>query len=60
MWFSVGVDRVGRAVEIDMVRGFLLRVVTGLVWIQIGWFGGGVVIDDCGAVEVGVAGVVVC
>ena len=35
-------------------------VVTGLVWIQIGWFGGGVVIDDCGAVEVGVAVVVVC
>ena len=31
-------------------------VVTGLVWIQIGWFGGGgVVIDDGGAMEVGVA-----
>ena len=29
-------------------------VVTGLVWIRIGWFGGGVVIDDSGAVEVGV------
>ena len=27
-------------------------VMTGLVWIRIGWFGGGVVIDDGGAVEV--------
>ena len=29
-------------------------VMTGLVWIWIGWFGGVVVIDDSGAVEVGV------
>ena len=30
-------------------------VVTRLVWIRIGWFGGGVVIDDGGVKEVGVA-----
>ena len=29
-------------------------VMTGLVWICFGWFGGVVVIDDSGAVEVGV------
>ena len=36
-----------RAVEIEWV-------VTRSVWIRIGWFGGGMVIDDGGAMEVGV------
>ena len=43
VWF-MGFDR---AVEIEWV-------VTELVRIRIGWFGSGVVIDDGGAIEVGV------
>ncbi|KAK7837235.1 hypothetical protein CFP56_021464 [Quercus suber] len=60
LWLSgfveIGVSGFVEFVEIG-TSGFVEIgwVVTGLVWIRIGWFGGSVVINDGGAVEMGVA-----